>query len=190
MAEPEPIRTERLVLVALPAARLTDLLKGRGLGALGVKAPDEFPSSDADLAFLRFYRRRLEEHPDAVAWCARAVVDREGAMVGHAGLHGPPLSLAEALADPSYEGSPGPPADRVVEIGYTVFPDWRGRGYATEAARGLIGWAREQGVEVVLATARPSNEPSHAVLRRCGFRGIGRCTDEGGAVEDVLRLDL
>ena len=111
-------------------------------------------------------------------------------MVGHAGLHGPPSTLEQALPDPGYEGAPGPPADRVVELGYTVFPAKRGLGYATEAARDLIGWARAQGVEAMLATVRPSNTASVAVLGRCGFSSIGRCVNGEGEPEDVLRLDL
>jgi ribosomal-protein-alanine N-acetyltransferase len=37
----------------------------------------------------------------------------------------------------------GPPVDGVVEIGYSVVPATRGRGYATEIVQALVSYAFE-----------------------------------------------
>jgi RimJ/RimL family protein N-acetyltransferase len=65
----------------------------------------------------------------------------------------------------------GPPgADRVVEIGYSVIPVRRGRGYATEATRAIVLWALGQPqVEVVVARCDRKNTASIRVLERIGF---------------------
>ena len=65
----------------------------------------------------------------------------------------------------------GPPdADGSVEIGYSVVPDRRRRGYATQAAHSLVVWAFQQpGVQRVVAGCEPDNEPSIRTLERLSF---------------------
>jgi RimJ/RimL family protein N-acetyltransferase len=64
------------------------------------------------------------------------------------------------------------------KLGYWIgIPFW-GRGYATEAARGLIGHAfGDLGHMVLTARARISNPASRRVLEKCGFEwtGAGLC---------------
>lgn len=69
----------------------------------------------------------------------------------------------------------GPPDDGgVVEVGYSVIPDRRRRGYATEAARAIVGWALSQpGVDVVVASCGSGNGPSIRMLERLGFQRSG-----------------
>lgn len=63
-------------------------------------------------------------------------------------------------------------ADRL-EIGYWLKADVTGRGYATEAARALIGLASKvRGVSRVEIRCDPANERSAAVPRRLGFRVV------------------
>ena len=82
------------------------------------------------------------------------MIEREsGRVVGDIGFLGPPD-----------EGGS-------VEIGYCVIPDRRRRGYASEAARALVGWALEQpGVEVVVASPESGNLASVRTLERVGFQ--------------------
>jgi RimJ/RimL family protein N-acetyltransferase len=60
------------------------------------------------------------------------------------------------------------------EIGYWLgVPFWR-RGYATEAARGVIDHAfGELGYDVLAGGARVSNPASRRVLEKCGFQWTG-----------------
>ena len=77
-------------------------------------------------------------------------------------------------------GYKGPPADGVVEIGYSVVPSWQRRGLATEASRALIESAWERGAEVVIAHTFEHLEPSIGVLRKLGFE---RSASETGELE-------
>lgn len=83
------------------------------------------------------------------------------------------------------------------ELGYIFHPDFWGKGYATEAVRGLMGawpgiyqrvnWGdggnvpQERSGEVVAITAK-ANEASIRVLRKCGFEAVGEFLDDDGTV--------
>ena len=55
-------------------------------------------------------------------------------------------------------------------IGYSVMPAWRGRGYATRAARLISAWAFEHaGIARLIAGTAPDNVGSQRVLERAGF---------------------
>jgi RimJ/RimL family protein N-acetyltransferase len=71
-----------------------------------------------------------------------------------------------------------------VEIAYGVDPDHRGKGYATEAAEGLVTHAfGDPRVRVVRAHTLPEPNASTRVLTKCGFRRIGEVIDpEDGLV--------
>ncbi len=57
-----------------------------------------------------------------------------------------------------------------VEIGYTIAPQYQGRGYAQEAAGGLLQFLFETlGKHRVQASVDPSNEASIALLKRLGM---------------------
>jgi RimJ/RimL family protein N-acetyltransferase len=57
------------------------------------------------------------------------------------------------------------------EVGYWLARDARGRGVATTAVDGLVGWCFDQlGYRRVLLRATAHNAPSRAVAERCGFR--------------------
>lgn len=78
----------------------------------------------------------------------------------------------------------GPPEDGIVEIAYGVAPDQEGRGFATEAARGLVDYAFAHGdVRLVRAHTLPGASASKRVLAKCGFRYVGGIVDpEDGPV--------
>lgn len=73
----------------------------------------------------------------------------------------------------------GPPdAAGAVEVAYGIDPPHRGRGLATEAAAGLVGFAVASGrVRVVRAHTKPGNRASERVLEKCGFRPVGEAVD-------------
>ncbi len=76
------------------------------------------------------------------------------------------------VGDIGFLGPPG--ADSTVEIGYSVVPDRRRRGYATEAARALVDWAlRQPGVRAVVAGCDKENVASIRTLERLGFSSTG-----------------
>jgi RimJ/RimL family protein N-acetyltransferase len=173
--DPEPIVTARLRLIALPPEAVRGLLGGDRASAsrvLGLSLPEAFPAGPDD-GFLQVQLRRMEEDPGGRGWCVRAMVRKEDStVIGSCGFHGPPKAVGRA------------------EIGYTVFQRFRSRGYATEAAQGLIEWARHTGERTIFASAVPTNGPSLAVLHRLGFRHTGEQMDEIDGRELVFELGL
>lgn len=183
------IVTERLRLPVLDQELLEQLGDAPSrISAFSV--PSGWPDADG-MEHIERWRRLAVADGEPSPWRARAVVDRDGVFVGHAGFHGPPVSIEEALDDPTFDGAVEPCTGGAVEIGYTILPEHRGRGYAIEAARGLVDWADATGqVGAIIACVRPDNAASRAVLDRLGgFRAIGTCCDDGDE-ELVLRHDL
>lgn len=57
-----------------------------------------------------------------------------------------------------------------VELGYALFPEFWGAGYATEAAAGALKYGRDvAGLHEVVAYALATNEASISVMRRLDF---------------------
>jgi RimJ/RimL family protein N-acetyltransferase len=164
------IRTERLELVPLGANLIEALLDG---GGLPFAVPADWPD-EHDARFLRMRLRQLGEQPERIDWPVYAIV-REGEMVGHIGYHGPPGVNAR-----NAEGS--------VEVGYTVFPEHRRQGIAGEAVRGVLARTSERGVERVIASVAPDNDPSLALVRRLGFVEVGRHWDDEDGEELEFEL--
>lgn len=81
-------------------------------------------------------------------------------------------------------GYKGPPIDGVVEIAYAIEPEHQGKGYATDAARGLAAFAFESGqVRLVCAHTLPDGFASQRVLLKAGFEKTGEVVDpEDGLV--------
>lgn len=183
------VRTERLRLPVLDIG-LIDALLDDPATVEEFSLPSGWPDP-ADLAHLMRWRTLAAADGGSSPWRARAVVDGTGTFIGHAGFHGPPKPVAEALDDPTFEGQVDPCPSGVVEIGYTILTPFRSIGFATEAAAGLIDWAGATGlVGAVIACVRPDNGSSMAVLDRLGgFERIGRCRD-GDADELVFRRNL
>lgn len=62
------------------------------------------------------------------------------------------------------------------EFGYVFRRDEWGQGYATEAARALVGFGFERlGLERIQATCDPANQASARVLQKAGLQLEGRC---------------
>ena len=60
------------------------------------------------------------------------------------------------------------------ELGYWLTPDAWGKGYATEAGRGVLRAARARGIRHVTAGHFIDNPASGRVLRKLGFRPTGQ----------------
>ena len=90
-----------------------------------------------------------------------------------------PLDLRFAIALPGGEGAPLVGqigldcSEDVPEVGYWIARGHRGRGYATEALRGVLDVARMLGVRRLQAGHYLDNPASGAVLRKAGFAATG-----------------
>jgi RimJ/RimL family protein N-acetyltransferase len=165
-----PLQTPRLGLVPATADLVQAELDGHDAFAslLGAAVPQSWPPGDYDESAQRYALRRLQGGGDAsVGWFGWYAI-RPGddvlsdMVVAIAGFYGPPS------------------AEGVIEIGYSVCPEWRGHGYATEAVRALTEHAFAQaGVKRILAHAYLANPASVRVLERCGYTRLGPGTAPG-----------
>lgn len=58
-----------------------------------------------------------------------------------------------------------------VDLGYALMPEFRGHGYAQEAARGtLVHGEHTRGLKRIIALTAPKNARSITLLERLGFR--------------------
>ena len=75
----------------------------------------------------------------------------------------------------------GPPDEHgMVEIGYSVLPEWQRNGYATQMTEALVKNVFSlAGVELVIAHTTEENPASIAVLIRCGFSANGTGREPG-----------
>jgi ribosomal-protein-alanine N-acetyltransferase len=176
----DAIETERLRLAPMGPALLRASLAGRACEAealLGARLPEAWREV---APVLRIRLRQLEEAPALEPWLTRAVVlAGEGCVVGVAGFHGPPGGdWLRAFA-------PGG-----VEFGYTIFAPDRRRGYASEASRGLMGWASgAHGVRRFLLSIAPDNAISAKLAARLGFRRVGEWVHAERGLEHVWVRD-
>lgn len=91
------------------------------------------------------------------------------------------------VGDVVLQPAPWGPDD--IEIGWHVAAAHQGRGYATEAARGLLEFARDIGVSQVGAVILPQNLPSQTVAVRLGMRNTGTVIEHGGLPHDRWHID-
>jgi RimJ/RimL family protein N-acetyltransferase len=82
------------------------------------------------------------------------------------------------------------PMRGVIEVGYWLFPDARGRGLATRAVRAVAREAFASGLSRIEANVRIGNDASERVLERAGFtrEGIKRrlLRHDGGRADATL----
>ena len=78
--------------------------------------------------------------------------------------------------------------DREGELGYAIGRDWWGKGYATEAAGGLMDYGfASLGLDRIIAHAMVRNPGSARVLEKLGMRSTGVVEDL--CIKDGKRFD-
>jgi RimJ/RimL family protein N-acetyltransferase len=117
-----------------------------------------------------------QEHWDEHGFGPWAVLVRAGTFAGVAEVH---------YAHPGVAGI----ATDEVEVGWSIRPEFEGRGYATEAMRAAIldVWTRV-GADHVVAYVRPENAPSHRIAEKLGFTVRGEGATRSGDPMTVYEL--
>lgn len=168
------IETERLLLRLVPLAGLA------ATAAKDVKAarriignvPDDW-FTDHWVAEMRL--KQWKEDPAYASWSIRAIALRQtGQIVGYMNCHHKPMPFV-------YGGE----TTLAVEMGYDIFAPFRRRGFGYEAVRGFSSWAATQGVEHLVLSIAPGNEPSLALACKLGAFQIGSQIDEIDGPEDI-----
>jgi len=159
-------RSRRLRLLAATRASLKAELEEPGQLAVLIDAqvPPEWPPEalrDARPVFAGWH----EAHPDWTGWLEWYAIRVDAGtpvLCGSVGFKGPP--------DPR----------GMVEIGYSVLPEYQGAGLATEMVAALVGWAfRQPEVHHIEAETTPENPASIRVLERNGFQRAGDGSEPG-----------
>jgi RimJ/RimL family protein N-acetyltransferase len=112
--------------------------------------------------------------PLSASWITGIVWDPErGLAVGRAGFHGPPDS------------------DGMVEVGYSIDPQFRRQGYARAALRALLARAQaEPDVRTFRATISPDNVASRDLVLAHGLIEVGEQEDDEDGMEIVYELPV
>jgi ribosomal-protein-alanine N-acetyltransferase len=160
------LRTARLELIAatlpLSEAELSD--RGEFARLLGAEVPAEWPPETAADA-LPLFLGWLRERPDWYGWLAWYGVRDTGServLVGGCGFLG------------------GPDDSGMVEMGYSVLPQFQRQGIAGEMVEALIGRAFESAAVLrIEAETSPDNAGSRRILARAGFVAAGPGREPG-----------
>lgn len=169
------ISTERLDLIAATAelAR-TEMEDTQDFSRLlGARVSEDWPPPLNDAQSMNWTLRFLLENPDGVGWATWYFVLRtqdlgERIAIGNGGFKG----------KPSRDGS--------VEVGYSLMEQFQGRGFATEAVRGLLKWAFDHPqVNRIIAETYPEILASIRVLEKNGFTPAGKSSEER-----VIRFEI
>ena len=152
----------------MPVTLLDALIAGDRAAARRLapyRIPHEFPNAGAR-KLLRYRRDQIRAATAWIQWSLRAIVLREATtMIGFVNFHGPP-----GVNDTAEPGA--------VELGWTVFPKHRRKGYATETALALMGWAAsEHGIRRFVSATTPDNLASLRVHEKLGFARTGQLVD-------------
>ncbi|MBZ5553428.1 MAG: GNAT family N-acetyltransferase [Acidobacteriia bacterium] len=169
------ISTERMDLIAATAELARTEMEGieEFSRRLGVHVSEDWPPPLNDAQSMNWTLRYLLENPDGVGWATwyfvlRTPDPRERTAIGNGGFKGKPSQ------------------DGTVEVGYSLMEPYQGRGYATEAVRGLLKWAFDHPrVNRVIAETYPELLLSIRVLEKNGFVPTGK-----GSEERVIRFEI
>jgi RimJ/RimL family protein N-acetyltransferase len=157
----------RVVLRRFRPGDVADFVAYRSAGEVA-----RFQSWDAPYpreAGERFVREMMNRHPDTPGEWFQFAVARPvtGRLIG------------DCAATPDADDP------RQCEIGFTIAPEHQGRGYATEAARLLLGYLfTARGKHRITAHCDPRNTASAAVLERLGMRREGHLRESTWAKGD------
>jgi [ribosomal protein S5]-alanine N-acetyltransferase len=171
----DDIRTERLRLAAWTPENIDALIDRdaqRLNELLDARFPEPLrPTPETDDVLL-YFRNLLATDQLARAWPARYMIRLDDQMVvGSIGTGFPT----------------GDPPTSV--MGYGVYPEFEGMGYASEAAQGLVAWAfQHPSVAVVRATIHSQNIGSRRVATKAGLRQTSQQVNTDDGLLDVWEI--
>jgi len=166
--------TERLRMVPITLEAIEAVLdedQARAEALVGAKFPPAWPNHQLLDVGFPFSRAQIRAAPETHLWGDSLVLLRsEPRVVGSVVFH-------------------GRPADGIAEVGYSIEPQSRGNGLATEATCACVAWAFAQpGIRAVQATTFPWHVASLAVIRHVGMQHVA--TREHDTLGELLVFEL
>ena len=160
LVRPPSLVTPRLRLVVLLPGEIRALIDGDARLASELAAvtfSETWPEAPEAREGLAWHLRHLLATPDHVPWRIRVIVEASSMLViGSINLKGPPDEAGD------------------VEIGWGVSAEYRGRGYAREAAQAVITWAStDSRVRTFSATIPEDNNASARLAAKLGMAPTG-----------------
>jgi RimJ/RimL family protein N-acetyltransferase len=162
-----PISTTRLDLLPLRVEHADEMAGVQGDAELYTFTGGSPPT--VEVLRARYERMISGSADPAVSWCNWVIRVRESGNL--AGTVQATISTA---------GTP------VAEVAWVVGTSWQGQGIATEAARALVDWLRQQSIRSVIAHIHPDHHASAAVAAAAGLAP----TEESQDGEARWRLTL
>ncbi len=150
------ITTDRLEIITFDVAMIQALLKGaKELEKIvSFQVPADYPM-DVYKQFFPYKIERFSKQPEENKW-EGLIIDSESQTV---------------IGDIGYKSGPNEQGE--INLGYSVLPTYQGKGFATEAATGMVAWGLKQpGVEKIIATCSPQNNASIRVLQKAGLKQV------------------
>ncbi len=155
------VETDRLLIQPLSRRQLFQYIRNDGSFETGLNLPPANLVITPDLreAFQLSILPNVEDHRRSrffyTLWTA--IRKDDPCLVGDLLFKGPPNPMGE------------------IEIGYGTNPDFRGKGYMTEAVGGLVRWAFSQPeVCCILAETERTNPASMRILEKNNFELFSR----------------
>ena len=151
------IETERLLLVPFSLQMVKAALDRDSeiWHILSIQPHDEWPGEDIE-EVLPLFARALEKDPTRAEWGRLIIHAAHRTIIGDIGFQEPPDDKG------------------TVEMGYSIVPSHRQRGYATEAGRAIIAWVFSRPeVKRVIANCLQDNHASIRVLEKLGMKRMG-----------------
>lgn len=169
-----PTSAKQVRFVELSGAAMSALLAGSLSAASGMTgvALTRYFVTDKARWLWRYRLGQIAADPGHARWMTRqAVIGDNEAVVGHCGFHGPPDEVG------------------MVEIGYSVAPEFRRQGYARAMLIELLRRAAaDPAVTTVRATISPDNAASLATISGFGFVEVGEQWDEEDGRELIFEV--
>ncbi len=167
------IKSDRIELISSSTTHIRIELENPHLLAkkLNSFVSDNWPPGEYDRDAMVFFLSCFESGGKAAqgwyGWYAVNIdaISGERSLVGSGGYFGPPDNKG------------------IVEIGYSVLPEWQRRGFAKEIVKALVSHALSFAeTNSIIAHISPENEASKRVLISNGFK-------EAGINENRLRFE-
>lgn len=120
----------------------------------------EWPLDEYKLLFL-YKIERFRKFPYENEWEGIIIDKMDNCLIGDMGFKG------------------GPNEKGIIDIGYSIVPSYRGKGFATEMGKAMVEWGLTQpNVKKVVATCKLDNHASIRVLEKIGMHITKKTVDK------------